>query len=529
MAAVSPPQADPKMFDNPYGRMALKLAPFTEASDAAVMVHLLAGASAMATGRPRIITASGAMPLGFWPVIVGLSGKGRKGTAWQLSLSVMHQAAENFFESHVQYGFETGLGVMQALSENVDPNTGKLAPMLIVEEEMSKFIDAGKKDRRLGAALTKAFDGRPITYKTGKDDIRIPNPHIAFVGHVQPKLWNATRGSKDAAGGTWNRFVLCWSERSKRVKMFETREGREDAIAECAEAFSLSASYGRERSAITVPLKVADVFEKVHRPIVEDLVNQSEEISEFAERAMAYLLRVAALYALAERRTEVSVKNFDSALELVKYSVATLTYLLSGNRSFTGRTTFAEKVLAFVKAHGPCTYTILRNKIGGHNDKSMFVEAFRELDGQVILFRPPRKPGQRGNPGLWVCTPEQRFPEGSELVDLDEEFPEEDQEQGETAHRNYQTPEAQDDPQVVVEAEVIKESPANGQSPEKPVEPLKALPSPKPAKRPVKPSVARTEPPKGTQARMRVHQGGHKVTPTPTPVPAKADDPDSWF
>jgi hypothetical protein len=53
----------------------------------------------------------------------------------------------------------------------------------------------------------------------------------------------------------------------------------------------------------------------------------TEAMSQYAERAMAYMIRLAALFALSER-DQISERDFDAALALVTYSIQTIAYVL---------------------------------------------------------------------------------------------------------------------------------------------------------------------------------------------------------
>ncbi|MEO3863934.1 hypothetical protein, partial [Acrocarpospora sp. B8E8] len=61
---------------------------------------------------------------------------------------------------------------------------------------------------------------------------------------------------------------------------------------------------------------------------MESLTSGSEELSQYTERAVAYLARVAALYALADKREEINERDLDAALALVSYSVESVSFTL---------------------------------------------------------------------------------------------------------------------------------------------------------------------------------------------------------
>lgn len=203
----------------------------------------------------------------------------------------------------------TGLGLIGELVEKTDED-GKASPVLVIEEEGDDFIANAKKDKRVGTMLRKAWDGATIGHKTRNDNIQVRKPHLGVVVHCQPKNWAAISGSRDATGGTFNRFLPLAVEQSKTLPVFSLNDPA-DEIQEQAKRLRRLAAFAREVDVVTVPQKAAQRFEKVHRPAIEALVDGNDELGQMTERALAYVIRLAALYALADGRAAIKVKDFD--------------------------------------------------------------------------------------------------------------------------------------------------------------------------------------------------------------------------
>ncbi|MFB9835958.1 hypothetical protein [Actinoallomurus acaciae] len=101
-----------------------------------------------------------------------------------------------------------------------------------------------------------------------------------------------------------------------------------DVIEEQAERLRKIGTAAREVDIVTMPAKAAKVFEQKHRPAVESLIDGNEVLGQMCERALPYMIRVAALYALADGRDAIKVRDFDAALALVRYSVETVVAVL---------------------------------------------------------------------------------------------------------------------------------------------------------------------------------------------------------
>ncbi|MFI6319702.1 DUF3987 domain-containing protein [Nonomuraea sp. NPDC050556] len=342
------PQADAAMFTGPLGDIVNELDNYTEGSKVGVLVTLLSGFSASIGSIPTVGTGKGAMPLSFWPILVGPTGAGRKGTATGMAMKVIESGLGGFADACVVYGCPaTGLGFAAELTER--SIRGVTAPVMFIEEEMDTFIANARRDTKIGTYLRKAWDGAGISHKTSQTDLVIKKPHVAVVGHIQPRNWGAISGSKDATGGTYNRFFPVWVIQSKKLPVFGEKNA-DQAIERLGAKLRRIVNFAQEVTEIKVPDKVARVFESKHREICDALTTGNEQLGQYTERAMAYMIRLAGLYALAETRTEVTVADFDAALALITYMVETVTYTLpeaeaSGND-------IPARVLAFIQEAG---------------------------------------------------------------------------------------------------------------------------------------------------------------------------------
>ncbi|MET8143339.1 DUF3987 domain-containing protein [Sphaerisporangium sp. NPDC005288] len=246
----------------------------------------------------------------------------------------------------------TGLGFAGELSERSIRNVA--SPVLFIEEEMDSFISNSKRDTKIGIYLRKAWDGSTINHKTSQTDLVIMKPHVAIVGHVQPKNWGAISGSKDATGGTYNRFFPLWVTRSKKLPVFSA-ENSEETIKMLGNRFRSMVNFAQEVTDITVPADVAEIFELKHREICDGLTTGNEELGQYTERAMAYMIRIAGLYCLADKRTELKVEDFDAALALVQYMVETVTYTLPEAES--DGSDIPARIVAYIREAGESAVT----------------------------------------------------------------------------------------------------------------------------------------------------------------------------
>jgi hypothetical protein len=313
------------------------------------MLTLMSAYSAYVGYGPSVETGKGSTPLALWGVLVGRSGVGAKGTATGIARRVVNAAFSTFAEESVVDGLPaTGLGLLTELADRAE---GTLAnPLWFVEEEGDDLLANARRNAQLGVYLRKAFDAQTIARKTSALDLKVRRPHFGLIMHVQPKNWAAVAGGKDATGGTWNRVFPVWVEQSKILPLFESSDAAE-VIRQAGWALRQAGEYARQVDTVTVPAHVAQTFEAKHRPIVRAMI-ATEAMSQYAERAMIYMIRLAGLFALSDRRDEITEADFDAALALVTYSIQTIAHVLPEAEA-AEETAMAVKVENYVKEAGP--------------------------------------------------------------------------------------------------------------------------------------------------------------------------------
>lgn len=340
------------------------------------------------------------MPLSLWTILVGTSGRGRKGQATSIGLRVIEKAWKSWGQENVLHSLPgTGLGLVTELSEHADEE-GSTAPMLFVEEELDTTINAMKRDTKIGVYLRKAFDGSDLRHKTSVASIRIKSPHFGIVAHVQPKNYKAILGGRDSTGGTWNRFLPLLVARARTLPVFGGPDPQ-PVIKKAAKALRAIGSAAREIEEVTVSARTAKAFEKKHRIALEALIDGNDELAEQCERALAHCVRVAALYALAEGCDEIFVRHFDAALALVSYSIATVREIMPETTGESLPNRIAEAVKA-VNEEG-MTRSELWDAIG----RSIKAEEITKALLSLPQIQQTKKMG-RGRPSLilrWTETP----------------------------------------------------------------------------------------------------------------------------
>ena len=172
-------------------------------------------------------------------LIVGRSGKARKGTAEATPREVFRRADAELRKRHQNDdrlrihagGLSTGEGVAWAIRDPIepDPATGKGGDLgvadkrlLVIESEFSNVLAQVKREGNiLSATIRNLWDGRDIEPLTKTSRLSATRPHVVLIGHITGHELREKSTENDAANGLMNRFVILHVHRPKLVPLPE--------------------------------------------------------------------------------------------------------------------------------------------------------------------------------------------------------------------------------------------------------------------------------------------------------------------
>lgn len=327
LSDVPPPALDRAVLHGLLGDIVKAAEPTTEADPIGVLVSLLAGVGVAVGTGPFIQVGNSRHPLLIWPLIFGRTGSGRKGEATD--------TAERFLRADPQLaeltvtGLSSGEGLIERIRDPKDANDngGTMDKrLLVVEPEYAGTMARAKREgSTLGAVLRQAWDGRALSVMN-RQALYSSASHVGIIGHITPKEFRLRLSESDMAGGSYNRFLPVYVERSKRLPI---PVGMDEALAK-ALGSALHNCIVAARSAGRIQLGADATALWVER-IYDELTAADDEDhawTEFTRRSAPYTLRIAALYAAIDGRSLIEADELDAAAKLVAYSVASAKYVL---------------------------------------------------------------------------------------------------------------------------------------------------------------------------------------------------------
>jgi hypothetical protein len=364
------------------GDITMAAEPTTEADPVGIHVSLLTGVSAdlgpISALHPRAYLRIGndRHPLLIWGALFGRTSTGRKGGAFSTADLFLARACLSY-AGYVTSGLSSGEGLIERIRDGDSKDSGiDDKRLLVIEPEFGSVMARMKREgSTLATALRQAWDGSPLRVMNRKQ-YGAAWSHIAVLASITPREFRMRLAESDMAGGTYNRFLPVYVERSKRLPL---PEGVDDATVErlsadlgsrLATAYGIAGQIGMTDDAKAV--WCGELYDEF-TPDVED-----EAWAEFTTRAASYCQRIAAVYAVLDGRQNISKDDLAAAGALVRYSLASARYILDGMH----RDPRMDRLIRAIDAMPPgLTRTEISALFGRHLPREALDELLDDLTG----------------------------------------------------------------------------------------------------------------------------------------------------
>lgn len=340
----SAPKIAQHAWHGPIGEAAALIAPSTEADPVAVLATALALFGAIVGDGPHVRVGGAAHTARIWPLIVGKTGSGRKGTS-------LHEArtfadtwgddARAYLEHRRVGGLSSGEGLIDALRDAADDSSGiPNGDLTIVETEFARVLTAAKREgSTLGPVLRQLWDDGCAATLT-KQAVRVDDSHPVVIAHVTPRELRLRLAESDLAGGTLNRFLPIYSERPHLLPYEPPRPDLTDLGAR------LDAHMTAARRLAEVRREPASdhLWADAYTALAED--EPDGPLGAVLARGPAYVMRLALVYALADGATAIATDHLLAGLAVWDYAAQTARLLFADSTPKTNR----DKLAGFLRA-----------------------------------------------------------------------------------------------------------------------------------------------------------------------------------
>ncbi len=322
------PVAGPDIYTGILGEVTMVAEPGTEADPVGILGSLLTMASVDIGPSPHVQVGNDRHPLLIWSLLFGRTGSGRKGGATQTSALFMRSACPDY-ASYATSGLSSGEGLIERVRDADGKDEGvEDKRLLAIETEFGTVMTrAAREGSTLAEVCRQAWNGDPLSVMNRKR-YSASWSHIGIIGHIPPKDFRHRLAAADLAGGTYNRYLPLYVERSKRLPIPPGTDPATVAYLGGTLGRALADAHGVTRLQLD-----GDATDLWCDQLYDEFTaadDEEEAWAEFMRRAAPYCLRIAGVYAVLDGRRLISKGDLTAAGALVRYSTASARYVLGG-------------------------------------------------------------------------------------------------------------------------------------------------------------------------------------------------------
>lgn len=311
------------------GEVVRALAPYSEADDAAVLATLLAAIGNLAGPGVGWTVSGRRHGLRFWPVLVGPTGKGRKGTSWGIVRPLLARIDGEWLSGCVAAGLTSGEWLIWRIrdrvarqgadgaEEVVDPGVEDKR-LFVIEEEFPAVLRVARRDgNTLSPTLRLAYDGDPLATLAKNSPARATEPHVTLLGHATVEELRTALPDGELANGFANRFAFVCVRRARLLpdgatpppELIDRLGGRLSAALALA---GRNAVYARDAGA-------AELWDELYPALTDGKPGLAGAVTS---RAEVQVMRLAAIYALLDGAFAIRRVDLEAALAVWDYCAA---------------------------------------------------------------------------------------------------------------------------------------------------------------------------------------------------------------
>lgn len=388
------------------GDVVRAILPHSEADQVALLASFLAAAANAAGNEPHIMAGGVRHELRLWPVVVGTTAKGRKGTSWGPISEIMRRADPEWHHNGIVNGLSSGEGLAHAVRDPVvragdddavlDPGVSDKRLMVVEAEFSAPLRVMAREGSTLSATLRAGWDDGRLGVLTRNQPLRAHGAHVTVIGHaVQEEVVKYLRSS-ELAGGLANRFLWLAVRRSKCLPRSPGVPQHEmDALAERLRAVL---DFASDCGEITWSDAAGALWDAEYEALSE---GEGGLVGQVLARSEAQVLRLSAAYAVMDRCRTIEPAHLKAALAVWRYAEASARLIFGGAAPDPD----ADTIMAALRERGELTKTeisaLFNNRAAPGRIAACLDRLMRE--GKIVVEK--RSTGGRPTEVIRLVTP----------------------------------------------------------------------------------------------------------------------------
>jgi hypothetical protein len=332
-------------------------------------------------------------------VLVGASGKGRKGSSWDHVEHLLATADPGFIASRLVSGLSSGEGLIAEVRDPLADND-TTAPtdkrLLVLEPEFAQVMKVlAREGNTLSPVVRNSWDGKRLQSLVRNAPLRASTAHVGIVAHITKDELLRYLNATELANGFFNRFLLIAVRRSKLLPFGGNLSAND--LDRLKSKLTAALTHARTRSEISFDHNARERYSEIYEQLSAPHPGM---FGAATGRAEAHTIRLALIYALLDSSPQITRAHLDAALALWRYARDS-THWVFGD-SLGDPTADDIWALAKERTHG-VTRTEVRDLFSRNKKAREIDRALTTLVDAGRLQRQQRHDHTTGRPAeLWI-------------------------------------------------------------------------------------------------------------------------------
>lgn len=259
-------------------------------------------------------------------VLVGPSGKGRKGSAWDHVEAVLAAAEPAFAADGLVTGLSSGEGLIAQVRDPID-RSDRDAPTdkrrLVIEPEFAQVMKVlAREGNTLSPVVRNAWDGKRLQTISRNAPLRATDAHIAIIGHITKDELLRYLAATELANGFFNRFLVIAVQRSKLLPLGGQLSGHD--LDHVRHQVADALDHARHLGSVSFTSAARDHWINIYPQLSAERPGMHGAATA---RAEAHTARLALIYALLDASEQITDRHLAAALAVWTYAQASSAWI----------------------------------------------------------------------------------------------------------------------------------------------------------------------------------------------------------
>lgn len=371
--------------------------PQTEADPVALLVQLLTATGNVIGSNPFFQVEADKHHIKIFPVLVGETSKGRKGTSTGYMRHTFGEIDPEWTQNRIKSGLSSGEGLIWQVRDEIrrtepirekgrvtdyqeiiaDPGV-KDKRLLIIEPEFASTLRViGRDGNTLSPTIRQTWDSGDLRVLTKNSPAVATGAHISIIAHISRDELKHYLDRTEIGNGFANRFIFLCVRRSKTLPEGAGLYGLN--LESIQKRFKEAIEFGKTVGEIRRDGRAMVIWSNVYPELS---AGKPGLLGAVISRAEAQVMRISCIYALLDKSIFVRAEHLLAALALWDYSEASARYIFG---DATGDF-IADRILQALRgSSNGLTRTEIRDLFFRHVSGEKIDEALLFLESHGLL------------------------------------------------------------------------------------------------------------------------------------------------